>query len=119
MKTKRIMILALCLMLVMTAGFGCVTTKSASSQKAAPAKAEAVAEWRFHDIVDVKFVQQYAKLPRPDNTLVIDSRPKRPKFDKGYIPTAVSMPDSQFAKLVEKLPADKDTLLIFYCQGPT
>ena len=94
---------------------GCVTTQKATGE----AQKETVAKWRFHSIVDVKFVQQYAKLPRPDNVLIIDSRPKRPKFDKGYIPTAISIPDSQFAKLTDKLPADKDALLIFYCQGPT
>ena len=119
MKINRITISALCLMLVMTAGFGCATGKSASSQKAVPTKEEVAAKWQFHSIVDVKFVQQYAKMPRPDNVLIIDSRPKRPKFNKGYIPTAVSIPDSQFAKLTGKLPADKDALLIFYCQGPT
>ena len=116
MKFSKLTTLAVGLMLLVAVGFGCTTTQSAT--KETPAKAEA-AEWKFHDIVDVKFVQQYAKIPRPDNSLIIDSRPKRPKFDKGYIPSAVSIPDSQFAKMTAQLPADKDTLLIFYCQGPT
>ena len=30
---------------------------------------------------------------------------------------AVSIPDSQFDKMTDKLPADKDALLIFYCGG--
>ena len=51
--------------------------------------------------------------------MIIDSRPKRAKYDKGYIVTAISIPDTQFDKMVDQLPQKKDTLLIFYCQGPT
>ncbi len=108
-------LLAVILLLAMLPVSGCVTTQKATNQ----ARKETVENWQFHSIVDVKFVQQYVKMPKTDNVLIIDSRPKRPKFDKGYIPTAVSIPDSQFAKMADKLPADKDTLLIFYCQGPT
>ena len=42
------------------------------------------------------------------NMVLIDSRPKRKKYDKGHIPTAISIPDSQFAKMQDQLPADKD-----------
>ena len=49
--------------------------------------------------------------------VLIDSRPKRKKYDKGHIPTALSIPDSQFAKLQDQLPADKSTPLVFYCGG--
>jgi rhodanese-related sulfurtransferase len=41
------------------------------------------------------------------------------KFVKGYIPTAYSIPDTKFDDNVNKLPKDKDTLLIYYCMGPT
>jgi 3-mercaptopyruvate sulfurtransferase SseA len=115
MKFRKLTILAVSLMLLVAFGFGCTTTQSAT--KEAPAKA--AADWKFHDIVDVKFVQKYAVMPQPENVMIIDSRPKRPKYDKGYIPTAVSIPDSQFAKMTDKLPKDKDALLIFYCEGPT
>ncbi len=30
---------------------------------------------------------------------------------------AVSIPDTKFAKMTDKLPKDKDALLIFYCGG--
>lgn len=54
------------------------------------------------------------------NTMVlVDSRPKKPKYDKGHIPTAMSIPDSHFEALKGKLPADKNTLLVFYCGGYT
>jgi rhodanese-related sulfurtransferase len=38
-------------------------------------------------------------------------------FDKGAIPTAVNIPDSEFDKHVDKLPKDKATPLVFYCGG--
>ena len=54
-----------------------------------------------------------------NEAMVIDSRPKKPKYDKGHIPTAVSIPDSEFEKLQGKLPRDNKTPLIFYCGGFT
>jgi len=74
-------------------------------------------DWRFHTIVEVDFVKQYAKVPQPEGVLIVDSRPYKPKYVKGHIPTAVSIPDSQFEKMTDLLPKDKNTLLIFYCEG--
>jgi len=54
-----------------------------------------------------------------NEALVIDSRPKKAKYDKGHIPSAISIPDSDFDKLQGKLPADKNMLVIFYCGGYT
>lgn len=54
-----------------------------------------------------------------NEALVIDSRPKKAKYDKGHIPSSISLPDSQFEKLQGRLPADKSTELIFYCGGFT
>jgi 3-mercaptopyruvate sulfurtransferase SseA len=105
--------LTLCLALVL--GLGYATTALASDT----AKSGESADWKFHDIVDVAFVQQYAKLPLSEEVMIIDSRPYKPKYAKGHIPTAVSIPHSQFDKMTAKLPADKNALLIFYCQGPT
>ena len=117
MRFSKLTTLAVGLMLLVALGFGCTTTQSAT--KETPAKAAAAADWKFHDIVDVEFVQQYAKMPKPENVLIIDARPKRPKYDKGYIPTAVSIPHSKFDKMIGSLPENKDTLLIYYCGGPT
>jgi hypothetical protein len=111
MKLKRTFWLPVLLALMLAAGFGCVGTQ----QTAEPAKAD----WQFHDIVDVGFVQPYAIMPQPKGVMIIDSRPYQPKFANGHIPTAISIPDSQFEKMTDKLPEDKSTLLIFYCQGPT
>ena len=57
------------------------------------------------------------QIDKKTNMVLIDSRPKRKKYDKGHIPTALSIPDSQFAKLQGQLPADKSTPLVFYCGG--
>ncbi len=50
------------------------------------------------------------------NFMLIDARPKR-VFDKGAIPGAVHISDTEFDKHVDKLPADKTTPLIYYCGG--
>ena len=51
--------------------------------------------------------------------VLVDSRPKKAKFDKGHIPTSISLPDSKFDELQGKLPADRNNLLVFYCGGFT
>ena len=48
--------------------------------------------------------------------MLIDARPKR-VADKGMIPTAVNISDTEFDKHIDKLPADKATPLIYYCGG--
>ncbi|UCD33822.1 MAG: rhodanese-like domain-containing protein [Desulfobacterales bacterium] len=97
----------------MVVGFGCATTP----KEAAPVKAEETPDWMFHDIIDVAFVKQHVTIPMSQEVMLIDARPKRSKYDKGHIPMAVSIPDSQFEKMVDKLPQDKNTLLIYYCGG--
>ena len=47
-----------------------------------------------------------------------DSRPA-PRFQEGFIPTAVNLPYPAFDKMIDKLPADKSSMVIFYCSGPT
>ena len=48
--------------------------------------------------------------------MLIDARPKR-VFDKGAIPGAAHISDTEFDKHVDKLPADKAKPLIYYCGG--
>ena len=64
-------------------------------------------------------IEYVAQLYEANETVIVDSRPKRAKFDKGHIPSAISIPDTQFDKLKGKLPVDKATPLIFYCGGFT
>ncbi len=60
-----------------------------------------------------------SKLDKKEPMVIADSRPKRPKYDKGHIPTAISIPDRKFDQFKDQLPADKNTLLVFYCGGYT
>ena len=76
-----------------------------------------VKEGWYSNLVDETFVKKYAVLPKPDGALIIDSRPTLRMYDPGHIPTAVSIPDTQFEKMTDKLPADKASLLVFYCGG--
>ena len=110
MKAKYHLTIVVAALLFATMITGCSTT-------APTPKPVADQDWRFHDIVDVAFVQQYAKVPMAQNVMIVDSRPKRAKYDKGHIPMAVSIPDSRFAKMTDRLPEDKNALLIFYCGG--
>lgn len=113
MRTKKFSALSLTLGLALIFGIGYASTTLASDA----ANAEVPADVKFHDIVDVNFVMEHIKVPMPEDIMIIDSRPKRKKYDKGHIPMAVSIPDSQFDKLTDQLPADKNALLIFYCGG--
>ena len=110
MRSKKTIWLPIFLALLLSVKIGCATNQKTSE----PAKAD----WQFHDIVDVAFVQPYATMPQPKGVMLIDSRPYMPKFANGHIPTAISIPDSQFDKMTDQLPEDKNTLLIFYCEGP-
>ncbi len=65
--------------------------------------------------VSADWVKQ--QIDKNTGMVLIDSRPKRTKYDKGHIPTAISIPDSQFDKMTAQLPADKNTVLVFYCGG--
>ncbi len=49
---------------------------------------------------------------------LVDSRPL-PRAQEGSIPTAVNIPYPAFDKMIDKLPKDKNALLIFYCSGVT
>ncbi|MBI5899585.1 MAG: rhodanese-like domain-containing protein [Rhodocyclales bacterium] len=73
--------------------------------------------WYNKALVDYDFVRQNVGIPPKKGVMIIDSRPAARQYDPGHIPGAINIPDSQFDKLVDKLPADKATLLLFYCGG--
>lgn len=57
--------------------------------------------------------------PDKGKYFLYDSRPL-PRFQEGFIPTAVNLPFPAFDKLADKLlPKDKNALIIFYCAGVT
>lgn len=88
-----------------------------SAACAADASVETPKAGWYGQLVDADFVAKYAVLPKPDGVQIIDSRPTARKFDPGHIPTAMNLHDGDFDKLVDQLPKDKSTLLIFYCEG--
>ncbi|MDJ0856123.1 MAG: rhodanese-like domain-containing protein [Desulfobacterales bacterium] len=65
--------------------------------------------------VSVEWVK--AQVDKKADMLVVDSRPKRKKYDKGHIPGAVSIPTTKFDSMTDQLPQEKDKLLVFYCGG--
>jgi rhodanese-related sulfurtransferase len=73
--------------------------------------------WYNKALVDYDFVKQNVSIPPKKGVAIIDSRPAARQYDLGHIPGAINIPDSQFDKMVDKLPADKATLLLFYCGG--
>lgn len=92
---------------------GCTAAQNKATAQASPAPPA----WQFDAIVDVDFVMTHTAVPMPDNVMLIDARPYKPKYVNGHIPGAVSIPHSQFDKNIALLPADKDALLIYYCGG--
>jgi hypothetical protein len=56
--------------------------------------------------------------PEKGKYLLIDARPA-PRFTEGSIPTAINIPFAAFDKMTDKLPKDKNALIIYYCAGVT
>ena len=73
--------------------------------------------WYNKALVDFDFMRQNVSIPPKKGVMIIDSRPAARQYDPGHIPGAINIPDSQFDKQIDKLPADKATLLLFYCGG--
>jgi len=56
--------------------------------------------------------------PEKGKYTLIDARPPM-KALEGTIPTAINIPFVAFDKMVDKLPKEKDALIIYFCQGVT
>jgi len=107
---------------------GCAQTPqqsaSAEAKPAAPAATGGgvgVGNYKaYTKIVDFAYVKPHATTPidRTKTAVVIDSRPTKPRYDPGHIPGAINLVDLLFDKQKDKLPADKNKEIIFYCQGP-
>lgn len=69
------------------------------------------------DLVDYAFVRRLVDQGQ-GNFALIDSRPL-PRFQQGTIPGAINVPYPAWDKVVNRLPADKSALLVFFCQGVT
>jgi hypothetical protein len=115
MKPKKFFRLSFGLILAVTL----ISGYAGIAPAAESAKDQKAEDWKYHTTVDAKFVKQYAVMPQIKNVLIVDVRPKQPKFDNGFIPTAINIPLSKFDEMTDQLPKDKNDLLIFYCEGPT
>jgi rhodanese-related sulfurtransferase len=69
------------------------------------------------DLVDYAYVRKLVD-QGTGSFMLIDSRPL-PRFQQGTIPGAVNIPYPSWDKVVNRLPADKATQLVFFCQGVT
>jgi len=71
---------------------------------------------------DLMALDQLEKLvalgPEKGKYLLVDCRPAI-RFNEGTIPTAINLPFPAFDKNVDKLPADKGALVIYFCSGKT
>lgn len=56
--------------------------------------------------------------PEKGKYVLVDCRPA-PKFAEGAIPTAINIPFPAFEKNIDKLPKDKNALIVYYCAGVT
>ncbi len=56
------------------------------------------------------------KIDKKAGVVIVDARPAR-KYKKSHVPTAINIPLRQFDAMLDKLPADKGTELIYYCGG--
>jgi len=81
------------------------------------ANAEEPAFEKYKNLVTYEELKAYATIPVRDDVLLIDARPTRKKYDIGHIPGSINIPNTFFAKMMDRLPADKNKLLIFYCGG--
>lgn len=69
------------------------------------------------DLVDYAYVRKLVDAGS-GNFVLIDSRPL-PRFQQGTIPGAINVPYPAWDKVVDRLPKDKGTQLVFFCQGVT
>jgi len=68
-------------------------------------------------LVDYAFVKKLVD-QGSGNFALVDSRPL-PRFQQGTIPGAINVPYPVWDKVVSRLPADKNALVVFFCQGVT
>lgn len=96
-------------------------TASAGAKAAAPSGGGVgVGNYKpYTKIVDHAYVKPHATPPidRNKNAVVIDSRPTKPRYDPGHLPGAINIVEALFDKQKDRLPADKNKEIIFYCQG--
>ncbi len=90
-----------------------VTAAEISQKVKIPVPAKVAAE----KIATVDEVARLVALgPEKGSFELVDSRPLL-RYDEGHIPGAISIPYGEFNEFAGKLPKEKDTLIIFYCDS--
>ncbi|WP_022663868.1 rhodanese-like domain-containing protein [Desulfospira joergensenii] len=75
-------------------------------------------EWKKQPGAYASVTAEYVAGKIAENkSIIVDARPLETKFNKGHIPTAISIPFSRFDELKGKLPRDLSTPIIYYCGG--
>ncbi len=70
-------------------------------------------------VTEIKTEELHDILASNKDLFLVDSRPIR-RYDQSHLPDAVSIPVPLLKdKKASLFPKDKDTLLVFYCGGPT
>jgi len=54
--------------------------------------------------------------PEKAGYMLVDSRPEQ-RWEEAHIPTSIAIPFDQMEAMKDRLPKDKNTLIIFYCGG--
>jgi hypothetical protein len=69
------------------------------------------------DVITItEVVELLKKSPKEGNYIIFDSR-GYDNYIEGHLPGAVLLPHYQFNEFKDRLPADKNTLIISYCRG--
>ncbi len=63
-------------------------------------------------------VEEMKKIFDEKKGVIIDCRPAG-RYNEGHIPGSLHIWFAEFDKYIDKLPQDKNTLIVYYCQGPT
>lgn len=69
-------------------------------------------------VTEIKSADLKTLLDKGEKFTLIDSRPAK-RFASSNLPGAINIPVDEFKNQANKLPENKDELLVFYCGGPT
>ena len=70
-------------------------------------------DWEFPDTVSIDYMIKVTDSSSNEDVVIIDSRPAD-KFEKGHIPGSINIPYMNMGRLSDRLPKDKNKLIIFY-----
>ncbi|MFC1534804.1 rhodanese-like domain-containing protein [Thermodesulfobacteriota bacterium] len=70
-------------------------------------------DWAFSDTVSIDFMMKITDSSSNEDAVIIDSRPSD-QFNKGHIPGSINIPYMSLGRLSDRLPKDKNKLIIFY-----